>query len=82
MCLFGKRWVSPAVSMVDFAARLVCQRVAGASQGPALSALQWLYPEDVTIDLTFDGGQTRTDLNNVYSYLKDFELLNSLDASN
>lgn len=27
------------------------------------------------IDLTFDGGQTSTNLNNVYSYLKDFQLL-------
>ena len=33
------------------------------------------------MDLTFDGGQTRTNLNNVYSYLKDFEPLDLyLDA--
>lgn len=31
--------------------------------------------KDVIIDLTFDGGQTSTNLNNVYSYLKDFQLL-------
>lgn len=63
MVFEGNPWVPSAISMFSSQVR--------DNQHVATSG-----PEDVTIDLTFDGGQTRTDLNNVYSYLKDFELLN------
>jgi hypothetical protein len=36
----------------------------------------------VTIDLSFDGGQTSTNLNNVYSYLKDFQPLGNTRKEN
>ncbi|CAJ1373238.1 unnamed protein product [Effrenium voratum] len=70
-CIFGRHFFSPGV--VDSSSSMRCR-------APALSSIfpDAVPPADVTIDLTFDGGQTRTDLNNIYSYLQDFEFISVL----
>ncbi|CAE7509525.1 unnamed protein product [Symbiodinium natans] len=64
-CVFGRSYFSHAV--VSSATTMTCR-------APPLASITSAEPPvDVTIDLSFDGGQTMTNLNNFYSYLRDFE---------
>eukprot|EP00931_Biecheleriopsis_adriatica_P048568 TRINITY_DN28075_c0_g1_i1.p1 TRINITY_DN28075_c0_g1~~TRINITY_DN28075_c0_g1_i1.p1 ORF type:complete len:4655 (+),score=704.17 TRINITY_DN28075_c0_g1_i1:659-13966(+) len=65
-CVFGRVFLVPAV--VYSSTTIRCRAPPLHSVYPNAEP-----PVDVTIDLTFDGGQTLTHLQNVYSYLKDFE---------
>ena len=65
-CIFGKWYFSPGEVISDTEMR--CRAPLLFDVFPDAEP-----PMDVIIDLTFDGGQTSTNLNNVYSYLKDFQ---------
>eukprot|EP00439_Symbiodinium_sp_Y106_P044249 s435_g5.t1 len=64
-CVFGRSFFSIAV--VSSPTTMMCR-------APPLASITMAEPPvDVTVDLSFDGGQTMTNLNNFYSYLRDFE---------
>lgn len=65
-CVFGRWYFSPGEVKSDTEMR--CRAPSLFDVFPDAQP-----PMDVTIDLSFDGGQTSTNLNNVYSYLKDFQ---------
>eukprot|EP00929_Paragymnodinium_shiwhaense_P093182 TRINITY_DN5330_c0_g2_i1.p1 TRINITY_DN5330_c0_g2~~TRINITY_DN5330_c0_g2_i1.p1 ORF type:complete len:6836 (+),score=1501.21 TRINITY_DN5330_c0_g2_i1:1561-20508(+) len=66
-CIFGGVKHMPAI--VDSPFSLRCMTPLMADIMPGLKA-----PAQVTLDVSFDSGITRTRLNSVYTYLKEFEI--------